>query len=218
MSKLDFYILDTETTGLKAGGYHEIHEISIIRLKDKMQFSSDILCSYPKRANFDALKLTSKSINDLSTVGKTRLHVVSTINEMLETDGNIPNGRVIIAHNSAFDRRFVQSLWKQCNKNFPAHLWLDTLKMMRQYAKSQNWGKVSLGLENACNILNIKTGNAHTAKHDTRMTYHLYNKLVNEFGVDYLPYIENHPHNVVTENTTIEYDDDDLSLLDDMDF
>lgn len=216
MNGLDYYVIDVETTGLKAF-WHEISELSVIRVKDKVQLSKDVKCSYPKRANLDSLRITNKSLSDL-LLGDTKLTVVNTVNTLFEQDGNTPDGRVIVAYNGAFDRRMLHALWHECGKIFPANLWLDPLQMMRAYAKSQNMGKVSLGLSNACDLMGIKKFAAHKAKGDTRRTYLLYDKLVNEIGMNHLSYIKTERHKVASPVKQIEYSDDDLSLLSEIDF
>lgn len=223
MSGLNYYILDTETTGLKAQGYfHEIHELSIIRVSDKVQLTQDISCKYPRRANYDALKLTHKTIKDLYK-GVSRETAIESVEKMLNKDNSTPEGRVIVAYNGAFDRRFLHALWKSENKEFPANLWLDPLKIMRKYAKTQNWGKVSLGLDSACDLMGIKkfaAHTAHTAKGDTRRTYFLYKTLIDDVGLDHLSYIETHVHKLEkNKNQDVsEYNEEDLSILDDLDF
>ena len=62
MSGLKFYVIDTETTGLKSG-YHEMTEIGIIRCEDRVQLWRQIKCVYPERANIDALMITKKTLS-----------------------------------------------------------------------------------------------------------------------------------------------------------
>ena len=64
MSGIQYYIIDTETTGLKAG-YHEMTEIGIIRCTDRVQLWRQIKCINPERASFDALAITKKTLSDI---------------------------------------------------------------------------------------------------------------------------------------------------------
>lgn len=59
-----YYILDTETTGLKAG-YHEINQISVIRTSDGFQKTLNIAVDHPERASKEALDIQGKTRWDL---------------------------------------------------------------------------------------------------------------------------------------------------------
>ena len=61
--------LDTETTGLMAN-YHEIFEISIIRVSDKVQLSRKIKVKNPKNASLEVLQITGKNISVVMKTGK----------------------------------------------------------------------------------------------------------------------------------------------------
>lgn len=64
MNGINFYILDTETTGLSTK-LHDVIEISIIRCSDKNQMTKNIKADNPKNASLEALKVNGKSISDL---------------------------------------------------------------------------------------------------------------------------------------------------------
>ena len=61
MSGIHYYVIDTETTGLKSN-YHEMTEIGIIRCSDRVQLWRQIKCFYPERASLDALEITKKKL------------------------------------------------------------------------------------------------------------------------------------------------------------
>jgi DNA polymerase III epsilon subunit-like protein len=205
MSGLKFYVIDTETSGLKAD-FHEMTEIGIIRCCDRVQLWRQIICEYPERANYDALKITKKTIKDLEQ-GFSKQEVVTECNKFFAQDNSTPASRVIIAHNAAFDRKFLHALWGQCKEIFPANLWLDTISLTREYAKQQGIIKPKVNLHAACDLVGIKKlSDAHNAKVDSRNTYLLHNNLVTEKNIDYLPFIKTAAH--ITEA------EDDLNGLD----
>lgn len=188
-----FYIIDTETTGLKAD-FHEMTEIGIIRCTDRVQLWHQIRCEYPERANFDALAITKKTLADLEK-GLDRDAVVERCEKFFSDDGATPAHRCIVAHNAPFDRKFLHALWGQVGKEFPANLWLDTMALTRDYAKKQGIVKPKVNLHAACDLVGIKKlSEAHNAKVDSRNTYLLHRSLVEDKKIDYLPFIKTAVH------------------------
>lgn len=212
MNEIKYYVIDTETTGLKAN-YHEMTEIGIIRYTDCMQLWKQIKAVYPERANFDALAITKKTLADLEN-GLDKEAVVKQCNNFFSQDGATPAHRCIIAHNAAFDRKFCHALWEQCGEVFPANLWLDTMSLTREYAKKIGIVKPKVNLHASCDLVGIKKiSQAHNAKVDSRNTYLLHKHLIQEKQVDYLPFIKTAIHQVVI-NDTNDTEGLDLSLLD----
>ena len=193
---INYYTIDTETTGLSVKN-QEVVEISIIRCSDRRQLSRTIRAETPETASYDALKITGKTLADLYN-GDSKEDAVTLCNKFFEEDGGTPASRCIIGHNIiSFDKKFLHALWEKCGSDFPASLWLDTLQMMRQYAKDKGMIKPKLGLEPSCDIFGIKkVAGSHTAKGDVRNNYFLYNKII-ESGFDYLPFIKTFPHNPI---------------------
>lgn len=192
-----YYVIDTETTGLKAG-YNEMTEVGIIRCTDRVQLWRQIRCEYPERANFDALAITKKTMADLER-GYAKEAIVEECNKFFSEDGATPAHRCIVAHNAPFDRRFLHALWESCGQEFPANLWLCSMALTKDYAKKT--GLVSKGvkqsfkLHDACDIVGIKKiSEAHNAKVDSRNTYLLHRSLVEDKKVDYLPFIKTAVH------------------------
>lgn len=216
---INFYVMDLETTGVKAN-YHECTEIAIIRCNDRVQLFRKIKCDFPERANFDALKITNKSLADLSK-GDDKQDVINICNKFFSEDNSSPAARCIIAHNAAFDRRFSQALWQEIGHQFPAMLWLDTIALVKDLLKKNlidttkivktATGKPSTTLQACCDMLGIKKiASAHSALVDTRNTYLLFNHL-NTLGIDYLPHIKTFEHKAPKD----EYADiNDLDLSD----
>jgi DNA polymerase III epsilon subunit-like protein len=206
MSGLQFYIIDTETTGLKSG-YHEMTEIGVIRCTDRVQLWRQIKCVYPERANFDALAITKKTMADLER-GYDRELVVAETEKFFNEDGLTPAHRCIVAHNAPFDRKFLHALWESCGKEFPAHLWLDTMSLTKQYikdigldaeCKAKGLAKPKVNLHAACDLAGVKKiSEAHNAKVDSRNTFLLHRQLVEEKKVDHLPFIKTAIHSLST--------------------
>jgi DNA polymerase III epsilon subunit-like protein len=207
-----FYVIDTETTGLKAG-YNEMTEVGIIRCTDRLQLWRQIKCEYPERANFDALAITKKTLADLE-MGHPKEAIVSECLRFFNEDGATPAHRCIVAHNAAFDRRFLHALWEACGETFPAHLWVDTMALTKDHAKKagllQPNVKQSFKLHDSCNLIGIKKfADAHNAKVDSRNTYLLFNDLVNNKKVNYLPHIKTVVHQYVDPAAALAALDDD---------
>lgn len=211
---IQYYVIDTETTGLRSD-YHEMSEISIIRCSDRVQLTEFIQCEYPERANFDALAITKKTLDDLSK-GKSKEEVVEKIDVFLNEDGLTPAHRCFIAHNWSFDKKFTHALYEKLGKKCPADLWLCTMALTRDYAKKIGLVKPKVNLHAACDILQIKKlSEAHASKVDSRNTYLLWKSLVEDKGVDYLPFIKTAIHSV-EQPLDLSNDDGGLdpSLLD----
>lgn len=215
MSGLQYYVIDTETTGLKSG-YHEMTEVGIIRCTDRVQLWRQIRCVYPERANFDALAITKKTMADLER-GFEKEHVVEECEKFFAEDGLTAAHRCIVAHNAPFDRRFLHALWESCGKEFPANLWLCSMALTKDYAKKQGLVskgvKQSFALHAACDLIGIKKiSDAHNAKVDSRNTFLLHRNLVEEKKADYLPLIKTAVHTV--SSTPSDDEGLDPALLD----
>lgn len=204
---LEYYVIDTETTGLKSN-YHEMTEIGIIRCKDRVQLWRQIRCYHPERANFDALAITKKTIHDLEN-GHEPSKVLEDCERFFSEDGLSPAHRCIVAHNAAFDRKFLHAFWEAHGKTFPANLWLDTMSLSREYAKNIGLIKPKVNLQAACDIVGIKKlSDSHNAKVDSRNTYLLHKDLVEVKKVDYMPFIKTAAHYL--SNSEIEEQDLDI--------
>jgi DNA polymerase III epsilon subunit-like protein len=220
-----YYVLDTETTGLKVG-YHEINQISVIRMDPYEQITVNIAVDHPRRASPEALKVQRKTIDDLKK-GIDKEDAVRQVTEFLIRDEQSDAHRCIVGHNVQFDRKFCHQLWDDVGKVFPAHLWLCTKALAQKYAKrfgsdhiaeaqmklgmeikrTKNGAlKPKYGLNDFMQGIGItpKTG-AHSATVDTENTLTLLD-FVWESGVEYVSAIKRFPHH--EEKQEIEYYDD----------
>lgn len=198
---IKYYILDVETTGLKAG-YHEVNQISIIRVSDGFQKTANIAVDFPDRASPDALRIQKKRKYELK-IGLPRDDVVEEIDAFFEEDDLTPAHRCIVGHSVAFDRRFCHAMWAFSGKEFKADLWLCTKSFTQRWgkkigpdmiAKSQGQPKAKYGLDMCLKAagINPKFG-AHSATIDTQNTLSLFNFLM-EKKLDYVSIIKRVPH------------------------
>jgi len=196
MSGLAYYCVDLETSGLRSK-YHEVFEISIIRATDRMQLCKNIRCEFPERSSYDALQVTGKTLVDLEQ-GLTREKVVDECEKFFAEDGLTPAHRCIVGHNIyTFDRKFLHALWESVGKEFPAHLWMDTIPMIKCYAKQIGLVKPRVNLHAACDIAGIKKfAQAHSAKIDSRNSYLLWKNLVEDKKMDHLNFIKTAAHTI----------------------
>ena len=190
---LSYYLCDTEETGLMVG-HHEIIEISVINATNLTQLTRIIRADKPENASLDALRITNKTFNDLKK-GCSKQKAIEDFEEFINQDGLTPAHRCLVGHNIiSFDRRFLIHLWESFNKEFPFHLYLDTIHLMRAYAKKLQLIKPKLNLTASCEIMKIANLNTdwHSAKGDVQNTFFLWQKLMAE--VDYLQHIKTMPH------------------------
>lgn len=190
---LSYYIIDTETTGLKPN-WHEITQISIIRTTDRHQISKLIRAEYPKRASQEALDVTGRTIDDILK-GESRITVVNSIHDWLLQDGLTDEHRCMVAHNAPFDKNFCHALWKSVDKQFPAICWMDTKTFAKLWAKKLGIEKPKLTLAASLEFTGLKPIDAkvHNAISDSRNTYLLWKKGMDE-GLDHLSCIKRYPH------------------------
>lgn len=187
---MEYYVLDTETTGLTVG-YHQVVEISIIRVSNKVQLTKQIRCTYPQRASLDSLRIIGKTKQELLQ-GISIMEAIEVCNKFMNEDGLSPKQRCIIAHNAPFDKRFCHEMWESYASLFPADYWIDTMALMRSYNKTAGI-KSKVNLQDSLDSLGIvKVAGLHNAKSDTQNTYKLWKKLTEDLKVDYLQFIKNH--------------------------
>lgn len=191
---MEYYVLDVETTGFSTDK-HEVTQVSIIRCADRHQLSRYIAADFPERADYNALKVTGRTLSDIIK-GDEKQFAVEAFNSFLLQDNKTIEHRCMIAHNASFDRRFVHTLWNKVDKTFPANLWLDTKPLTNKLVKKLGMTKQSLTLESSlkiAKIANVRSG-AHNAIVDTQNTYKLWKQLVSTHDIDYLPLIQRCPH------------------------
>jgi len=211
MSGIKFYTVDVESTGLSSK-YHEVFEISIIRVDDRVQLTETIKCDYPDHANFDSLAITKKTLKDLEN-GSSKEYVVNKINQFLNNDNLTPAHRCFIAHNASFDMRMIQALYEKVGQTVPVEMWACSMALSRAYAKKIGMIKPKVNLAAACDLLEIKRlAGAHASKVDARNTYLLWKKLTEDKQMDYLPFIKQAKHILLSSNEEQGLDPDLLDI------
>ena len=209
-----YYVLDTETTGLKAG-YHEVNQISVLRLDTDEQITVDIGVQYPERASYQALQVQGKSMLEISS-GITKGDAIQKINDFLKKDGHTPAHRCIVGHNVQFDRKFCHQTWDDVGETFLADMWLCTKTFAQRYTKTtasaqkialaQNKPKAKFGLTIFMEGVGLKPKEgAHTADVDVLNTATLL-KFLWESKMDYVSLIKRLPHKEEEKSRT-EYVD-----------
>ena len=209
MAGIIFYIIDTETNGLSSK-IHEINEISIVRCSDRVQLTQFIKCDNPQNSSYDALKVTHKTLADLEK-GSSKEDAITKIHHFLNEDGLTDAHRCFVAHNAAFDRRFIHALYEKVNKKCQVDLWLCTIALTKEYLKQQGIKSLT-NLHAACDVVGVKRINAsHASQVDSRNTFLLHKNLIEDKKIDYLPFIKSFPHVI---STTTDDDGLDPDLLD----
>lgn len=224
---INFFILDTETTGLKCG-FHEINQLSILRVIDKVQKTFQIKVKRPHIYSQQALDVQGITPADLKQ-GIPIEEAVRLANQFLEEDSQTKAHRCIIAHNAPFDRKFVHQAWTDAGSEFPADLWLCTQSFAKRHVQKYcNGEKIAKAqVDNGVEIKKDKYGSlkpkfglnnfmvgvglvpkigAHSAEVDVQNTDVLYNWLMNS-NTEYVSLITRSPHK---DGQSQEFDVDDI--------
>lgn len=223
-----YYILDTEVTGLSVD-IHEINQISVMRVSDKEQLTIQVKVKKPNVYSPESLKIQGITYKDLKE-GQPIEEAVDMINAFLAEDGKTKAHRCIIAHNAAFDRKFVHRAWDSVNKEFPADLWMCTQSFGKRYIKKNSNGEKIAKAQLAAGVEDMKQeksgrlkpkfglnnfmlgvglspkDGAHRAEIDVQNTLELYNYLIKS-GTEYVSLISRIPHKEIPQK---ELDIDDF--------
>jgi DNA polymerase III epsilon subunit-like protein len=197
---INYYILDTETTGLSMDA-HEINQVSVLRVIDREQLSLQIKVKRPHIYSAQALEVQGITPDDLKK-GILIEEAIEAIDMFLKEDGQTQAHRCIIAHNAPFDRKFIHRAWDKAGKEFLADLWLCTQSFAKRHVQKHRTGekiaqaqfdagieikrdkygalKPKFGLNNFMVGVGLvpKLG-AHSAEVDVQNTIELYNWLMN---------------------------------------
>lgn len=203
MKEINFYILDVETTGLTTK-LHEITEFSIIRCKDKVSLNKQVRCDHPESASIDALRITNKTLDDLNQ-GISKQEACTLIKNFLEQDNLDSSYRCIVGHNVSFDRKFLQSMFTECMMELEVDLWLDTLKITKNFIKTAGLKSQKAKLKDACELFKTKIyPGEHNSKSDSRNTFYLFEELKKQNSIT--KYIE------LKKNESYDFNESDLGI------
>lgn len=161
----DFVVVDVETTGL--GKQDRIVEIAAVILDGE---TLEIVDEY------DTL------VNPMRDIGATSIHGITasmvesapTFEDLAISLGNILQGRVLVAHNISFDKRFIVSEFDRIRANLDPGFGICTLALTREK------------LDVACGRRGIEISQAHRALADARATSELLRHVFPEVE-DYSP-------------------------------
>jgi len=161
LERPDFVVVDVETTGLRKTD--RILEVSAVII-DSTNFSV--------KDEFDTL------VNPLRDVGPTDIHGITasmvesapTFEEISATLGNLLNGRVLVAHNLSFDKRFLQQEFDRLAGVFDFGNGLCTLRLSGDK------------LATACSRRGIQMTQHHRALSDARATAELLKHFSGQIG------------------------------------
>lgn len=187
MNNYSFYVLDTETTGLKSA-IHSPVEISIIRLPDGLQKTWRLKAIDVENIDDGALRVNGHKREDitwLTKVGRdTYLEpskVLIDIENFVMEDGVSADHRFLIGQNVAFDKDMLEKLWDKCGAgdSFPfGRRTLDTMiiELFLDYCKGEF--AESYSLAGITKKYGVKNSKAHSAEADTLATKELFLKQV----------------------------------------
>ncbi len=168
LSELSYTVFDTETTGLRPSEGDQIIQIGATRIvngKLMRQECIDQLVN-PKRM-IPAATIPIHGITQDMVAGKPSIH------EVLPTFYTFAQDTVLVAHNAAFDMRFLQLLEKDTGLVFD-HPVLDTLLLSAVVHPNQD----SHRLEAIADRFNITVLGRHTAFGDALVTAEVWLRLL----------------------------------------
>lgn len=168
LTRLSYTVFDTETTGLHPAGGDEIISLGAVRIvngKLLQQESFDQLVQ-PRRA-LPAESIAIHGITDAMLYGQ------PTIEKVLPHFHGFAEGTVLVAHNAAFDMRFLQMKEEQSGVTFNQPL-LDTLLLSQVIHPNQPLHT----LEAIATRLGVAVVGRHTALGDAIVTGEVLLKMI----------------------------------------
>ena len=165
----EYVTLDLETTGLEPKR-DRIIEIGAVKVSNGVVIGEYTTLIDPQLEIPEQISKLTGISNDM-VQGKPLIQKV--IGEFLEFCGDLP----LLGHNILFDYSFVKHQAVNCGLEFEKEA-VDTLKIARAVLSDLP----SRSLQNLRQHFEIPQGDAHRALEDARTTYHLYERLFQEYG------------------------------------
>lgn len=168
LSRLSYTVFDTETTGLQPAGGDEIISIGALRIVNGRLLAQE---------NFDQLvqpgrKLSAESIA-IHGINDAMLHGQPSIDTILPQFHRFAEDTVLVAHNAAFDMRFLQMKEEKTGIRFIQPV-LDTLLLSQVIQPHQEHHS----LEAIATRLGVDIVGRHTALGDAIVTAEVFLKMI----------------------------------------
>lgn len=186
--ELDYsiYVLDTETTGLRAEK-HDVIELSIYRIATGEQKTWCLKPFNVDAIDPGALKKNMHKLEDLKHETKfgretyldPKQVIIEVENWMME-DGVSSEDRILLGQNPSFDKFFLERLWDKCDSTgtFPfGRKMIDTMQIVLLMDLVTGGKRKAYGLSSLVDDFGVKKEKAHRADADVKMTKDLWLKL-----------------------------------------
>ena len=159
-------VIDVETSGLDPVK-HEILDISILGMDGRSLYTSKIRPVRIETAEPMALRINGYS--------ETKWKTAPTFEEVAEKVLEALEGGILLGHNVAFDRRFVEEAFRRVGRKPPKMPYrvIDTSTLIYEHLE---WESFSLG--SVATFLGVDDGALHTAYADAQMTRKIALKLM----------------------------------------
>lgn len=164
----DSVVVDVETTGLFSGGTDRVIEIAAIRLS-------------PEGEVLDRIETLIDPARD---VGPTHIHGISpsdlvgapSFDSIIDDVTSLVAGAAVVAHNAAFDVRFLASEFVRAGSTFPDTATICTMQLPARLGMKLP----AVNLKACCESFGIEylTSRAHSAMYDVSVTAELYSHLL----------------------------------------
>jgi len=201
MSKLDLYIMDTETTGLDPV-INDVIEVSILRMVDGEHKTWYVRPTNFENISEEALEVNKVKIEELARDPKTITEsekalgvraylpikeVLPEIENWIVSAGSSMSDRILVGHNIIFDLNMIREMWIKGDAidSFPfvkhGNI-IDTkcLAIFSDYLKNNDVGLYSLG---ACiKKFGLKKRGFHQGAEDVLATRDLFLKMKEDMG------------------------------------
>ncbi len=168
LSKLTFVVFDTETTGIHPSDGDEIIQIGAVRI-----VNGRILYNETLDQLIDPRRSVPPASVEIHGIAPELLSGQPTIREFLPLFHLFAEGAVLVAHNAAFDMKFLQLKEGDCGVRFD-HPVLDTLLLSSAVHPHQEYHS----LEEIARRLHIPIVGRHTALGDALVTAEVLVKLL----------------------------------------